>query len=281
MKSLLAIIVFIICLSGCQNLAGNDDESSKNEGLAKVIIRLPQSGNRRGYSLADVMAYTDYFEVVFQNNTTSSFYLASATMAQGSIEVTIPEGNYDIVLFAGDRDYYSNYSPFLLASGFVQGQTITLIGPNVIDMALTLVDFNLSVPQKATIIDYFTVNFLVDFHNPLINDISDAYLRYCGDGTVFADTDGDGVVDVTTGDKRLVPENIIKVGTSYSYSVSFKAPDIPSTYDVIFYGYIHLPGGTVWSSGNWVHPAFGSNFSKSIEFVAGADVTMNISWPYQ
>lgn len=279
MKKLLAITVIILCLSSCQNILENYYTSLKTKELVKVTIPLPQSKESRGFNINEVITYTDYFEVVFKNNSTSSFYTANATIEQGSIEITIPEGNYDVLLIAGDKDYYLNYSPILLASGYVQGKNITLIGPNIIDVVLTLVDFDISVPQKAMIVDDFSVNFVIDFHNPLITDISDSYLRYFGDGTIVADTDGDGIADVSTGDKRLIPENIIKNGTSYNYSVLFKAPEIPGTFNVNYYGYIHVPGGDVWSSGNWVHPAFGNYFFKTIEFVAGADVNMNISWP--
>jgi hypothetical protein len=282
-----AASIGLICIGllGCSNISGTpafSTDDSSNSGLATVVIKLPQNNQTgsRAIGITNTKNYTDYFEVGFRNNTSGSHYYATASSTNGYVEATIPEGNYDILLFAGDKDYYLNYSPLLLASDFVRNVDITLIGPNVINMVLKTIDFELTIPEKAIVAELFPVVFTVDLKNPLISNINDAYIRYFGNGGIIRDTDGDGIVDIDTADIRLIPDNFTTNELVYTYNTSLMAPLIPGIHNILFYGYTKLFKGSTWFYGNAFHPDLGQYYKKMIDFVeeADADIELNISW---
>jgi hypothetical protein len=254
-------LVLVICISGCSNITGNNEASKEETGLATVIIPLPKNNNR-AVGLTDAIAYTDFFEVAFKNVTTSNYYFANASIGDGFIEATIPEGSYDILLFAGDKGYYANYDPLLLATSYAQNITISLLGTNEINMTLATFDISIEVPQKVVIGEEYSINVIIDTKNPLI--------VYNGPG--FFRIEGDEVEN----NEYAGNENV------YTSTKTFTAPLTIGNVPVDYYDYItpfHTQALTTWFVAAAAHPNLGENFKKTIEFVEGASAKINIVWP--
>jgi hypothetical protein len=273
MKKLMIYLFLAIILSlpGCSDLIGDGDVGlNVNWGTARVIIPLPNGNQARSVGLSNVKTYTDYFEVVFRNNSTSTLYFATASLSDGYIEISIPDGNYDILLFGGDKDYYLNYSPLLLASSYAQNINITLDETNMVDMPLETFDVDITLPSKVIVGNNYSINIRIETKNPLINSfwngglMSDQY--YNG---------GDVDVSIDNGD-------FTKNGNVYTFTKLFSAPLSPSNKQFNLFGYIKMfdsSQASTWSYGTTAHPNLGQNYSVSVSFVNGADVGLNIYWP--
>lgn len=256
----------VVLFNGCEGLAGMLTKNDK--GLANVIIALPKADSR-SVGITATKTYTKYFEVAFKNKTNSQYFFANAMLPDGYIQATIPDGIYDILLFAGDKDYYSNYSPLLLATSYATDVNITLDGPNVVNMPLATFDFDLTVSSKVIFGNNYTINITVDTKNPLITTFLNGGLQsddYYSGGNVDIPIDG---------------STYTKNGTVFSYSHTLTAPLSDGSKIFNFFGYIRMfsQNGTSWSYGTTAHPSLGSNYKGTVSFVAGADVGINITWP--
>jgi hypothetical protein len=269
MQKIYLVMAFVVCFLGCQNSL-NDNNDSKNEAdLAKVKIFLPNAQNMRAVGINDTILNTDFFEAAFKNNNTSSYYFANASIGQGYIEATIPEGNYDVLLFAGDEGYYANYDPLLLASSYAQNVDITLTGPNVINMELATFDVDIIAPSKVAFGAEYSITVIIDTKNPL--------LVWMGGGWF-----GPGPSASNNPDNNINSGGFTKEGNRYTYTRTLTAPIESGSIVVEYYDYVtpfHAQAITTWVPSIPSHPIFGSNYKKTIEFVAGADVQINLNWP--
>jgi hypothetical protein len=278
MKKLTVIVILLLglILSGCSddliNTGGNEPESTD---LARVIIPLPVVSNgspvvSRSVSLNEAIAKTNYFEIVFSNKTTNERFTANATLQQGRIEVQIPPGNYDILLFAGEYlpTIYVNKPPTLFASSYAQDKEILLEVPNTVNLQLATVEVDVNIPLKALIKEKFPVRVTIDFHNPLIKIVlppQQFHLMYGG----------------TVPYSHASSVELVKNENTYILSGSVLAPSTTGTGQVnIYHDYVMFfdeHSGTGWQ---YITdpPHFGGVF-QGIEFVNGADVNVNITWP--
>ena len=274
MKKLSIIVALLlgIILVSCSNDLDSNGKEAGTSDLAKVIIPLPNHSSvtnnliARGVGLEDVKIYTNFFEVLFEDKTSGDTFSANATIDKGYIEATIPPGNYDILLFAGDKDYFSNYDPLLLASSYSQDIMISLEETNTINLILATFDIDITAPSKVIVGSDYTLNINIDTKNPLINGFGSGGFAseiYYGGGPLDHPIDGD---------------SYLRDGNIFTYSVTFDAPLTTGTKSYDFHGSIRIANST-WSYGTTAHPFFGNIFSKDIIFVEGSDVKINISWP--
>jgi len=257
MKKLFVAMVFMACFLGCDN-----NIQKNNMELTKVRILLPNSNNSRSIDIGEVISNINFFEVAFKDNVNIKYYFKIADIEQGYIEISIPEGNYDILLFAGEKSIY----PRLLASSYAQDVDITLIGPNVINMELAIPDLEYIVPSKVTFGAEYIITFIFDTKNPLITS------------------------NTITGDSRFGPDGSIKIdknkliqnGNIYTYSRTLTAPMESGTIDVVeihnYFTLFDTSSINTWTIDSKVNFLLSGN-PKSIEFVSGADVHINITWP--
>jgi len=280
MKKLWVIAILLLVLAGCSNSMDDLEISGKEPeitNLAKVVIPLPEVSSVRAVGLENAKTYTNYFEVSFQNKVTNAVFSANASVSEGYIETIIPPGTYDILLFAGSKNYYLNYSPLLLASSYVENAAISLDETNTINMTLTTFDFDLIAPSKVTIGKDFTVGFVMNTKNPLIGRFDKETLQERGTYYRYSDCDC-GLLD-----HRIFVEEFIKEGTSFTYSMEFTAPPMIGSAIISLYGYIEMfansPEESIWTYMQAFHPDLGSHYGKTITFVDGVDVNVNINWP--
>jgi|GEM_PF-3388747 len=167
----LAIIVLIgFTATACRFPTGQQQQPQPY--ATRVVIPLPEIPDARSIGLDTARAYTNYFEVFFRrtDSTPATFYSASATLAEGSIETEVPAGTYDILLFAGHRRG-NNFSPLLLASSYVLNRGIVWGEVNQIHMVLETLDVNITAPDNVVPAEDFTVTVEVDTKNPLIAEL--------------------------------------------------------------------------------------------------------------
>jgi hypothetical protein len=278
-KLLLAMLGMVLALGiiGCSNPASQNAPGGigGNEGdqgpLAKVVIPLPSTGSpqaslARGVGLTESKTNTNYYEVTFKRTDTSSaqYYSASATTAEGQIELAFPAGTYDAVLFAG----YSRlgyYTPILLATSSVAGNIIVLGGTNTITMELSLVDFSFTAPDSAeadTLIPISATANLSSFvYNP---SISISLTSYGGS---------------TSGSRS-------NIGTVYTWSyTSVKAPTTPQNVGLSFSGscYPFTNSRTQWYlasiSSTYITDSTLIEYYRKTIAVGSPDIGIVITWP--
>jgi hypothetical protein len=194
----------------------------------------------------------------------SNYYFANASIEQIYIEATIPEGNYDILLFAGDKEYASNYDPLLLASSYAQNVDITLIGPNVINMELATFEVDIIAPSKVAFGTTYSITVTIDTRNPL--------LVWMGGGWFGPDPDA----GINSGGFTNTAWDI------YTYTRTLTAPMEAGSININYADYFtpfHVGAITTWMITGHLHPVLGSKYNKTIEFVEGADVEINLNWP--
>ena len=276
-SALVIFTIFFISLFGCSDFISDknkEENSPENQNLARVVIPLPAKNHSRSLIATDVIEHTDLFEIVLKNNTTNVIYSKSATFDDGHIEIYVRDGNYDILLLAGDENYYLNYNPLLLASAYVQGVDITLEGTNQINMPLSIFQVGINAPNRVIFGDDFSIDVVVDTKNPLLN-VNDffggTYLRlpFLFENTNELDEKRDTKINVS---------EFTKNGNIYTYSLPLTAPSLSEIIVVGFYGYVRSEEN-VWLYANFIHPDLGHHHSKTIEFVEGAEVKINITWP--
>jgi len=261
----LVVLIGILSVVSCDS-PSNPGGTGQEGGLAKVIIPLPDVPNARAISLEDAKTHTNFFEVLFTNKVTNVVYSASASIEQGKIEAMILPGNYDILLFAGAKDYLATYVPLLLASSYAQDATIILEESNVVNLVLATFEIDLIAPAKVLTGEDYSLSIFINTKNPLISNFSSggfsSDIYYSG-----------GMIDIP-----ISGDDYIKDGNIYTYSTDLSAPLTTGTKIFDFHGYIWL-SSSAWLYGTTAHPYFEQNFTKTIAFVEGADMAINISWP--
>jgi len=180
----LVVLIGVLTVVACDNTVSSEKGSGQNDILpvegAYVRIMLPSSGISRSISLDNAKQYTNYYLVTFKRTDTAEpeYFSADASSSAVYIELRVPVGQYDILLFAGNKAIVNPDKPLLLASAYKQGQNILLEEINVINLNLNLVEFEINVPSmivadEGTLLlieadSTFEANIRINFHNPLI-----------------------------------------------------------------------------------------------------------------
>ena len=210
----------------------------------------------------------------------TNYYSAYAYSDNGAIEVSIPVGNYDILLFAGYK--YSSNTPILLASSYVLNRDIVLNQTNVIDMILETFDVDIYAPSSVSVATQFNISVEINTKNPLINLSSNRFSLYYSIGDNYYNREGyfnkinnnlyrvtyslTAPLQVTTG-KILLDDS-----PSFNIIRPFNDNDNISTYWFI----------TSYSGPSSVDSYF-NYLRKSINFILNSadipSVDVNIFWP--
>ena len=173
----LVVLIGILAVVSCDNPSspggGTGQEGDLPGEGAYVRIMLPSYENSRSISLDKAKQLTNFYFVTFKRTDTPTpeYFSEGASSSDGYIELRVPVGQYDILLFAG----IARGTPMLLASAYKQGQDILLAGINIINLNLKLVEFEIDVPALVEPGGDFEVIARLNFHNPLI-DFSDGRL---------------------------------------------------------------------------------------------------------
>jgi hypothetical protein len=161
----LAVMVSVI-VCGCDT--GNScsvSSAQTDEKRGHVIIPLPRNhtNNERSVNLETAQTYTNYYEAVFIKDKVTQ----SATAGEGAeqIEITIAEGVYTILLAAGCKSTLTN--PLLLASGYVEGKSITA-GDNIVEITLRPIAVEITAPAEVVQNQTFDVRVDIDTKNPYV-----------------------------------------------------------------------------------------------------------------
>jgi hypothetical protein len=267
-----AVVALGLVLSGCSSSLSSDEQQQNNTELARVVIPLP-TPKSRAVGLAEAQNYTNYFEVLFRRDDSGTYiyYSASATIDEGSIEVNIPVGTYDILLLAGNKDEY--YS-LVLASSYVLGRSIVLEEVNKIDMVLATVVVDIISPDTVTIGGTFNPRVEINVKNPLLSFYY-AGLYYEGEVSIsspsllYSNSSENNIWTFTSSEPYIAP----LVPTQGKLFVEQGGNTYPS-----FGG----GRGLNWTIANPSHPVLGDHYKKQINFIEGQaipKVEINVSWP--
>jgi len=280
-----SITVTIFCLLGllisCSNSINDhnvlppDDDIS----LARVIIPLPVSQGGRSVGLPSARYNTNFFEIEFRR-ISGGIFTATATDEDESIEMEIPVGTYDVLLFAGNRNISFSPTPLLLASSFVQNIDITLTGENIINLELNTIDVRISAPENVSLGETFSISVEIDTKNPLI---------YIGSSNMTSGLGrlnrGDSSTDMWLSFWR---ESLH--GNVHTFTVTgITSPLIVTTGFVnLRFSILGLFENAVpfdyigWGIAHYNHPTLGQYFQRPVNFILGQElpnVTINITWP--
>ena len=287
--SIIGIVALILVLAGCDTATGGarlgdtgdaitgpvTTYPSTNEQLAKVIIPLPNDGALRSIGLGDAKAATNFYEVTFKRTDVEPpvYFSATATTDAQQLEVNIPAGTYDAVLFCGVKPN-NGYYPLLLATSAVANTVIVLGPPTIITMNLILVDFAIQAPASVAIGDSITVTATAEL-NPFVCVQSLVM-------SVFNSTDSQ------IGSAIYATEVITGNTITYSFA-PFTAPLSPETVEIRLstFGSPYTINGTLWciaagNSGTTYGGVFEPYYTETITVGPGSglpEVGITIVWP--
>jgi hypothetical protein len=157
------MISAVVC--GCDDGNSSGSPARADEKQGRVIIPLPKNraNDARGVDLETARTHTNFYEAVFiKDNVTQS---VTAGEGADQIEINIAEGVYTILLAAGSKGTITN--PLLLASGYVEGQSITA-GDNVVEVTLKPIAVEITAPAEVVQDKTFDVRVDIDTKNPYI-----------------------------------------------------------------------------------------------------------------
>jgi hypothetical protein len=158
------------------------------------------TNNARSVNLETARIYTNYYEVVFiKDNVTQS---AVAGEGAEQIEINIAEGVYTILLAAGCKS--TLVAPLLLASGYVEGVSITA-GDNVVEITLRPIAVEITAPAEVIQNKTFAVRVDIDTKNPYITL---ATLPLC----------------FNTSNNRINSSDFTNSGNNYTWTYEVNAP---------------------------------------------------------
>jgi hypothetical protein len=161
--ALVVMISAVVC--GCDDGNSSASTAPADTKRGRVIIPLPQNNasNARSVDLETAQTHTNFYEAVFiKDNVTQS---AVAGEGAEQIEINIAEGVYTILLAAGCKSTLT--TPLLLASGYVEGKSITT-GDNVVEITLKPIAVEITAPAEVVQDKVFDVQVDIDTKNPYI-----------------------------------------------------------------------------------------------------------------
>jgi hypothetical protein len=138
---------------------------AESDERARVVILLPESRVEgvRSVDIETAQTHVNFYEAVFIKGDTA--LSATAGEGEGSIEINLVEGVYTILLAAGYKS--SLATPLLLASGYLEGQTVGA-GENVIRMTLKTIAVDITAADSVVQNETFEVRIDIDVKNPFI-----------------------------------------------------------------------------------------------------------------
>jgi len=279
MKKSVFVVVLLIgfVFFGC-DLSTGPSPLPTDPSLARVVIPLPGSSNARAVGLPVTIENTNYFGAYFRRTdiTPNTFFSAEATLAEGSIELNVPVGIYDILLFAG-RERTISINKLLLASAYAENRNIVL-GPNYMVMELATIDVDMIVPEMAAVSEYFDVVLEIKTKNPLLSNFSPGWINLLMDGEL-------AILDGSHSRFSSVSmENNIHKLTATATAPNTPQESILSLQHTSGLGAFGHSEFTRWdiTAGNYSFwEGLQNYFVKPIAFFDGADIEMFVTWPNQ
>jgi hypothetical protein len=273
-----------LAFSSCDTFIDENKNAENSDSYAaQVIIPLPNSSAR---NIETAKSDTNYYEIEFsryRSNGTKykdSFH-ASAFSSAGAIEISLPLGTYDILLFAGyysgqrrsssSSSYYSStYTyydyPMLLATSAVENKEI-VSGKNTITMTLLSVDYTLTVPSSVVVDNEITTSFQVTWRNSFLSS-RDVYISLDSSyiiGSLLA------LSSSTT--YAYYPASTLETGKTWTIT----APTTPRMETITGYAYLDGPWDR-WYLFNSSNTVYKGNYPTSITLTEGAGVDVDIGW---
>jgi hypothetical protein len=277
-KSIFRLVLMAVCavIMGCTNPDTTVD-SLEEKNLTKVIIPLPSAGGRT-VGLTSTEAHTNYYEAQFRKNNGGGnyvYYSSSATSSDTTIEISIPEGTYDIMLLAGyENGHTLNGKPYpiLLASSYKQNEVISLGVTNEINMVLATIDVDLFVDSTISVASEFDATIVVNTKNPFIGITGANFPKivYSYGSTVGT----------------YYSSNITVSGNVYTANYNtFTAPLVTGAGSMkitIEQFYPFGSNSSQWSMAEYGDNDLGGYYTKTLNFIEGQEmpeVVISISWP--
>jgi hypothetical protein len=244
----------------------------------RIMLPPPISGEARSISLETARQITDFYQVTFKRTDTATpeYFSADASSSDSYIELRIPVGQYDILLFAG---HSGEDRPVLLVSAYKQEQDIILEGINIIILNLKLVEFDLVIPSLIEAGSVFEANLHINFHNPFIDYSSGSTkFRYITRLPSMVSP------EVFSDETFLVENSSFNSLTGvYTFARLFEALDVDGngviyadTSKIKPFGYDNTP--VEWAlDGHW-SPGISNNYRAFFDFKI-PEAQINILWP--
>jgi formylglycine-generating enzyme required for sulfatase activity len=263
--SVLALATGVFMLAGCQSpfdlKVPKIEPPPKN--MAKALVRLPGASNARAVGFLDSERNTNFYEVALRDSATGTVFSENSDLEKGYIEVTVPPGTYDILLFAGDSRYTPD-SPLLLRTGHAKDVKFVAGEIKTVKMTLDTFDVDLTaLPSEVKVNQAFTAGFTVKPKNPLIATDNGEFPYRNSDISV----DGDPYPLAQTG---WAYDGVTKIYTYTDDSVSVKSPIGGAKAVIGITGNLGMFDGTtvsttpVWTYADFEHPILGKYFRKEI-----------------
>jgi hypothetical protein len=136
---------------------------------------------------------------------------------------------------------------------------------------MELASFNVDIiaPEKVAFGVAYSITVVIDTKNPL--------LVWMGGGWF-----GPGPGASNNSENDIIKGGFTREVNRYTYTRTLTAPMEAGSILIEYYDYVtpfHVQAITTWVPSIPAHPTLGLNYKKTIEFVAGADVQININWP--
>ena len=266
--------ISVFLLIGCSNPVNKENPVNPlpNEELARVVIPLPGTDNARAVGLSNARENTNFYEVRFRIGSSGSYtyYSANADASEDSIELSIPVGNYDVLLLAGYKKPSANY-PLLLASSYALNVNIVLGQKNIINLELATIDIDINSPASVGLGEAFSAGVVINAKNPLITTFSNVTMYF---------TRESGWVTATMSSSQPINNVFTYTGANFTSPISVGSGllEIEISLPALF----GQAGNEAWKAADYTHLTLGQHYWKEINFISGQvmpDIEINITWP--
>ena len=264
------LIIAIFLFIGCGNTV-TPPVDDPNTDKATVKVLFPDLDDpSTDPEVAALKDYMNYYEVYFYNldenaETEIHRFFTTAPVASNEISWQVPEGQYDVLLLTGYK--YENpdlfYCPFLLASSYIEGQSIFKNDENAISMSLGTLDTHIICYDNVTVNQRFSVTIIIDTKNPLLSfELSHSFNPLI----VYAGSFSSGILT-----------HYFKDGNEWLFfdrnNWTVVAPDTPGPLEIFFWMRYRVVGKnnffSPWALGEYEwYPDLRTRFTKIIEVTA-------------
>jgi hypothetical protein len=231
----------------------NEDDWRWDAGSGMVSVRIPLTQSSRAMSPdldnPDPEVWIDYFEAIFRERTTGTYYIGRAFKGESYITLNVPsQKNYDILVLAGTSvNRGANGVKVLMASGFVSNRLI-VYGPNRVLVGM-------KVHKTTGNFDPEETNFQF-VYSPKIENIGALVSAQTGGNLIHAaHAQVESYPDAFQRTYKAV-NGLVNDATSLKFAItpiSYEdvnevfSSDVIWYYDLTYYGFSDPGSGSAWS----------------------------------
>ena len=266
--------ISVFLLLGCPIQANdeNPDNPPPNEELARVVIPLPDTNNARAVGLTNAKENINFYQVRFRIGSSGSYtyYSANADASEDSIELSIPVGEYDVLLLAGYKYPSAGGGYLLLASSYALNVNIVLGQKNIINLELATIDIDINSPASVGIGEPFSAGVVINAKNPLIT-FSNVIMYF---------TRESGWVTATMSSSQPINNVFTYTGANFTSPISVGSGLLE--IEIFLPALFGQAGNERWNAADYTHPTLGQHYWKEINFISGQvmpEIEINITWP--